>query len=451
MIDIFNIWGLLLTLAIVSLFAWFLYPSVIRFIAAFIGSPGLVRFFTVVAVAVAIFGFWKLIFWIQSKPKPPDFVAVQQEFNRFEKDRQNYPLDNNWKTFSLSTDKGWVDSGFDFQPGDYFWVISYDSCLIQFKRFGSNAFSIKTIFRSCFQSSVNYQIAISLKVPLKYPPLYYNQDTNVFIKRWSYSKAESSKKVAMYFYIFLLFVSSFFVVFEIDYEIENYKKLRRDREYKRKLREVEGAIMMGSTEDTQKFFETGGQIKFPNSYNINTLRDFLSTYRDDASIVERFVSGFTARFKKTQDLKILSKVIEELGLARKYQNEFLELQKVILEQQRLEYESRRIPTEDDVKIAELKRDEAKAKAERAKYEAEQRKYRDEGIKSEKSEFEKLKPDIKEQAELAKLRMASAANKAAYASQLVQERREVLEKQYPNNPELVEKLTDEFARLLFEGL
>jgi len=172
------------------------------------------RYLKWAVIAGGLFTFLASYFLYQhfSQPvKPPATAMVQQEFSRYQKNDR--PLDNSWRTYALKSEDVWKESGFDFRSQDYFWLISFDSAFIKIQSLVGDSTKIIKMASRVQQVSLGKNSAVYLSVPLKNPPLYNGQATNLFLKRWSFDAMVAQRRFLVFPALFLIGLGSFVLSF----------------------------------------------------------------------------------------------------------------------------------------------------------------------------------------------------------------------------------------------
>ena len=190
-----------------------------------------------------------------------------------------------------------------------------------------------------------------------------------------------------------------------------------------------------------EFYVEGNEINYPKSYSITSVRSFLDQYRDNTSMITKFITGFVTRWNRKQDHKVLQVAIQEAKLSQELVYEIYNYIQIILDFRRLPLEERLKRIEIQRKIAE---EEAKIRAI-----AREENQVEEEVEPVKSEFEIAKEVIFQDVELDMLTLQGVDDKASYLAELKEKRRAQWQEKYPDDPDKVERLVQEYERLFFE--
>ena len=230
MFSISSIWGTGIVLSVTLLLAWFLHPIVRNQFTNRIQRSWLPRIILVVGLSLGLFGLRLTLRPIIDKPAPPRQSEVKLEFKRYQQNRLDKTLSKRWRALALSDKSGDPDSGYNFDQGDYAWVVSYDSCHVTIKSLTTETDTSALIVGGCQQFRFRHKrSALLLSVPLEYPPIYNQRKDNVFIKRWSRKRAELPLKVTGWFGVGFVFIASLFTAPAIELELGGVRRQRRPK------------------------------------------------------------------------------------------------------------------------------------------------------------------------------------------------------------------------------
>lgn len=197
-----------------------------------------------------------------------------------------------------------------------------------------------------------------------------------------------------------------------------------------------------------------GEIEYPISYSVESVREFLVKHHDDTPVLKKFIEGFTFRFNKEQDIKTLEKVIKELATQKQLAEEIYKYSQIQVSQRRLEYEAKRLEKEDEIERARQDVELAKLNKEKKSIDKESDNIvNPPKVKKEqqvtKSPFEREKEEILRKVELDKLRLEAGINVATQKANLLISKKLELKSKFPDEPEKVEIIMEEIMRILFE--